>query len=85
MGRSSNRASQEPVASLKLCPGDGQSVRNEAIEALRNDMVRILRHARIAFSNVVSNADGVQVRLRNAGEVGRVRSAPRQLVQPIRG
>ena len=64
---------------------DRQSVRNEAIEALRDEVVRILRHARIAFSNVVSNADGVQVRVRNAGDVGRARSALRQLAQPIRG
>jgi preprotein translocase subunit SecD len=71
--------------SYLLLEVDRKSVSSEAIQALRDDAVRILRRDRIAFSNVTVNTDGVQIQIRNAGEVDKARSALRQLVEPIGG
>jgi preprotein translocase subunit SecD len=71
--------------SYLLLEVDRQSVRNEAIQVLRDDMVRILRQDRIGFSAVATNAGGVEVHISNADEVDKARSALRQLSQPIGG
>jgi preprotein translocase subunit SecD len=71
--------------SYLLLEVDRQSVRHEAVQALRDDVVRVLRRDRIAFSDVISNANGVQLRIRNAGDADRALSALHELVRPIGG
>jgi preprotein translocase subunit SecD len=64
---------------------DRQAVRKEAIQSLRDDVMRRLRQEHVAYSGVTSNADGVQVRVRNPSDADRARSTLRQLSQPIGG
>jgi len=71
--------------SYLLLEVDRQAVRNEAIQSLRDDVFRILRQDRVAFSGVAINGGGVEVRIKNAGEVDKARSALHQLAQPIGG
>ncbi|HUN99669.1 MAG TPA: protein translocase subunit SecD [Bradyrhizobium sp.] len=71
--------------SYLLLEVDRQSVKNEAIQALRDDIVRILRQDRVASSSVIANADGVQIDLRNTADLDKARSALHPLVQPIGG
>lgn len=64
---------------------DRPAVKKEAIQALRDDVIRALRQDHIAYTGVFSNADGVQAHIANASDVDRARSALRRLAQLIGG
>jgi preprotein translocase subunit SecD len=63
---------------------DANDVRRQKVEALRDDVRRVLREARIANTNVV-RGDTVEVRLRDPKDIAQVLPKLRELSQPIGG
>jgi preprotein translocase subunit SecD len=64
---------------------DTKAVRKEMLEALRDDMRRVLREARIGYTGLVVRGDGAEVRIREAANVDQALEKLRALSQPLGG
>ena len=64
---------------------DSNAVRNEKLEALRDDVRKTLREARVGYSNLTIQGSGVQVRIREAAEVPEGLRRLRELSAPVGG
>ncbi len=64
---------------------DSNAVRKERIESLRDDMRRVLRDARIGYSNLTVQNQNVQVRIRELGDAPEALRRLRELSAPIGG
>lgn len=64
---------------------DAGAVRKEMTERLREEVIRALREGRIGYTSIRTEADAVQVQLRDSAEKGRARAALSGLSQPLGG
>ncbi len=64
---------------------DTRAVRREMLEALRDDVRRVLREARIGYTGLVPRGNSVEVRIREAGSVEQAQSKLQTLSQPLGG
>ncbi|MGZ8325165.1 MAG: protein translocase subunit SecD [Rhodoplanes sp.] len=64
---------------------DANAVRQEKVEALRDDVRRVLRDARIGYSGLNARGDTVEVRIRDAADVPQALTKLRELSQPLGG
>ena len=64
---------------------DSNSVRKERVETLRDDVRRVLRDARIGYSNLTTQNLTVQVRIREPGDVPEALRRLRELSSPLGG
>jgi preprotein translocase subunit SecD len=64
---------------------DSNAVRKERIEALRDDVRRVLRDARIGYSNLTVQNQSVQVRIREQGDGPEALRRLRELSAPVGG
>ncbi len=64
---------------------DANAVRKEKVEALRDDVRRVLREARIGYVGLRARGDAVEVRIRNSADVERALTGLRELSQPLGG
>ncbi|MBX6329492.1 MAG: protein translocase subunit SecD [Pseudolabrys sp.] len=64
---------------------DTNAVRKEKLEALRDDVRRVLREARIGYTGLVVRGNSVEVRIREAGQVDPALAKLRELSQPLGG
>ncbi len=64
---------------------DAASVRKEKVEALRDDVRRVLRDARIGYIGLVVRGNSVEVRIREANQVETARAKLNELSQPLGG
>src|SRR3990170_2987219 len=64
---------------------DSNAVRKEKVETLRDDVRRVLRDGRIGYTGLVTRADGVEVRIREAADVPQGLTKLRELSQPVGG
>ncbi|HWK86462.1 MAG TPA: protein translocase subunit SecD [Xanthobacteraceae bacterium] len=64
---------------------DSNAVRKEKLEALRDDVRKTLREARVGYSNLTIQGNGVQVRIREASEVPEGLRRLRELSAPVGG
>ena len=64
---------------------DSNAVRKEKVEALRDDVRRVLRDARIGYTGLTARNDSVEVRLRDAADVTQALTKLRDLSQPLGG
>ena len=64
---------------------DTKAVRKEMLEALRDDVRRVLRDARIGYIGLVVRGDGVEVRIREGANSGEALNKLRALSQPVGG
>jgi preprotein translocase subunit SecD len=64
---------------------DSNAVRKEKVEALRDDVRRVLRDARIGYTGLVARGDTVEVRLREGADQAQALSKLRELSQPLGG
>ncbi len=55
------------------------------MEALRDDVRRVLRDARIGYSGLVARGDTVEVRIRDGADVAQALTKLRELSQPLGG
>ena len=64
---------------------DSKAVRKEKLEALRDDVRKTLREARVGYSNLTIQGNNVQVRIREAAEVPEGLRRLRELSAPVGG
>ncbi|MFN3656222.1 MAG: protein translocase subunit SecD [Pseudolabrys sp.] len=64
---------------------DSAAVRREKVEALRDDVRRVLRDARVGYTGLVSRGNSVEVRIRDQASVDTARSKLNELSQPLGG
>src|ERR1700736_4292238 len=64
---------------------DSNAVRKEKVQALLDDMRRVLREARIGYTGLVARGDSVEVRIREGGDPQVALAKLRELSQPIGG
>ncbi len=64
---------------------DSNAVRKEKLEALRDDVRKTLREARVGYSNLTIQGNGVQVRIREAAEIPEGVRRLRELSAPVGG
>jgi preprotein translocase subunit SecD len=64
---------------------DSGAVRKEKVEALRDDVRRVLRDARIGYTGLVVRGDTVEVRLREGSDPAQALPKLRELSQPLGG
>ena len=64
---------------------DANAVRQEKVDALRDDVRRALRDARIGYSGLVARGDSVEVRIRDTADVPQALAKLRELSQPLGG
>lgn len=62
---------------------DANALRAEKLESLRDQVRTLLREERIGYSGLGNAGNGVQVRLREAGDVDRATTKLRTLAQPV--
>ena len=71
--------------SYLLLEVDNNAVSKDMVEALRNDVRRVLREARIGYLGLGTRNGGVEVRIGNKSDVARARSKLEELAQPLGG
>src|SRR5271166_2139514 len=64
---------------------DANTVRQEKVDALRDDVRRVLREARIGYSGLVARGDSVDVHIREPADVPQALTKLRELSQPLGG
>ena len=64
---------------------DSGAVRKEKVEALRDDVRRVLRDARMGYTGLVVRGDTVEVRLREGSDPTQALAKLRELSQPLGG
>ena len=64
---------------------DANAVRKEKLEALRDDVRRVLRDARIGYTGLVVRGNSVEVRIREGANSGQALTKLRELAQPLGG
>ena len=64
---------------------DTRAVRREMLEALRDDVRRVLREARIGYTGLVLRGNGVEVRIREGANADQAQSKLAALSQPLGG
>src|SRR3569832_1756355 len=64
---------------------DTKTVRKDMLEALRDDVRRVLRDARIGYTGLVVRGNSVEVRVRAGGNAGQAREMLFTLSQPLGG
>ncbi|MEZ5888951.1 MAG: protein translocase subunit SecD [Xanthobacteraceae bacterium] len=64
---------------------DANAVRQEKVEALRDDVRRALRDARIGYAGLAARGDTVEVRIRDIANVPQALAKLRELSQPLGG
>src|SRR6266536_1738151 len=64
---------------------DSNAVRKEKVEALRDDVRRVLRDARVGYTGLVARPDGVDVRIREGADFQTALTKLRELSQPLGG
>jgi preprotein translocase subunit SecD len=64
---------------------DTKTVRKDMLEALRDDVRRVLRDARIGYTGLVVRGNSVEVRIREGGNAGQAREKLATLSQPLGG
>src|SRR5919204_3004158 len=64
---------------------DANAVRKEKIQALLDDVRRVLREARIGYTGLVARGDSVEVRIREGSDPQLALSKLRELSQPLGG
>jgi preprotein translocase subunit SecD len=64
---------------------DTKAVRKEMLEALRDDVRRVLREARIGYTGLVVRGNGVEVRIREGQNAAQAREKLQSLSQPLGG
>jgi preprotein translocase subunit SecD len=64
---------------------DTKAVRKEMLEALRDDMRRVLREARIGYTGLVVKGNGAEVRIREGANADLALEKLRTLSQPLGG
>jgi preprotein translocase subunit SecD len=64
---------------------DSNAVRKEKVQALLDDVRRVLREARIGYTGLVARGDSVEVRIREGADPQLALSKLRELSQPIGG
>jgi len=64
---------------------DSKAVRKDMLEALRDDVRRVLRDARIGYTGLVVRGNGVEVRIREGANSGQALEKLRTLSQPLGG
>ncbi|HEX2653877.1 MAG TPA: protein translocase subunit SecD [Xanthobacteraceae bacterium] len=64
---------------------DSNAVRKEKIEALRDDVRRVLRDARIGYTGLTARNETVEVRLREPNDLSTALPKLRELSQPLGG
>ena len=62
---------------------DGNALRAERLESLRDQVRTTLREERVGYSGLGNAGNGVQVRLRNSGDLDRALPKLRELAQPV--
>jgi preprotein translocase subunit SecD len=71
--------------SYMLLQVDGNAVRKEQLETLRDDMRRVLRDARIGYTGLLVRGNGVQVTIREQNRYEEALTKLRALSQPLGG
>jgi preprotein translocase subunit SecD len=64
---------------------DSNAVRKEKLEALRDDVRRVLRDARVGYTGLVVRGNSVEVRIREAAQTEQALAKLRELSQPLGG
>ncbi|HET9175606.1 MAG TPA: protein translocase subunit SecD [Pseudolabrys sp.] len=64
---------------------DSNAVRREKLEALRDDVRRVLRDARVGYTGLVVRGNSVEVRIREGSNFDQALEKLRELSQPIGG
>jgi preprotein translocase subunit SecD len=64
---------------------DANAVRQEKVEALRDDVRRVLRDAKIGYAGLTARGDTVEVRIREPADVPQALTKLRELSQPLGG
>jgi preprotein translocase subunit SecD len=64
---------------------DVNAVRKEKLEALRDDVRRVLRDARVGYTGLVVRGNGVEVRIREGSNFDQAVEKLRELSQPLGG
>jgi preprotein translocase subunit SecD len=64
---------------------DSNAVRKEKLDALRDDVRRVLREARVGYSNLSVQGQNVQVRIRQQADIPEATRRLRELSQPVGG
>src|SRR5512139_3965905 len=64
---------------------DTRAVRREMLEALRDDVRRVLREARIGYTGLVPRGNSVEVRIREGGGADQAQTKLATLSQPLGG
>jgi preprotein translocase subunit SecD len=64
---------------------DRNAIRKEKVEALRDDVRRVLREARVPYTGLVARGDSVEVRLREGADQQQALAKLRELSQPLGG
>src|SRR5437667_10096228 len=64
---------------------DGNAVRKEKVEALRDDVRRVLRDARVGYTGLVVRGNSVEVRIREGSNFDEAVQKLRELSQPLGG
>jgi preprotein translocase subunit SecD len=71
--------------SYLLLEVDTKSVRKDMLEALRDDVRRVLRDARIGYTGLVVRGNSVEVRIREGANSGQAQEKLNTLSQPLGG
>ena len=64
---------------------DAVAVKKEKVQALLDDVRRIMREAKIGYTGLVTRGDGVELRIREGGDVQGALTKLRELSQPLGG
>jgi preprotein translocase subunit SecD len=64
---------------------DSNAVRKERVEALRDDVRRVLRETRIGYTGLTVRGNAVEVRIREGADMAQVLTKLRELSQPLGG
>jgi len=64
---------------------DSNAVRKEKVDALRDDVRRVLRDARIGYTGLTARGSSVEVRIRDDADFDQALSKLRELSQPLGG
>src|SRR5579871_6835780 len=62
---------------------DSNAVRKEKVEALRDDVRRVLREAKVGYTGLTARGDTVEVRLREGADQAAALAKLRELSQPV--
>src|SRR5215472_15981623 len=64
---------------------DSNAVRKEKVQSLLDDVRRVLREARVGYTELAARGEGVEVRIREGADPQLALSKLRELAQPVGG